>query len=65
MNLHQQMMSELEDKIILNSGSFIDPFENEALSKRVRSNKEEITLSANGENVTANQVERFNNYDEV
>ena len=64
-NLHQQMVSGLEDKIILNSGSFIDLFENETLSKGVRSNKETITLSANGENVTANQVEKFNNYKEV
>ena len=65
MNLHQQMMSELEEKITLNSGSFIDSFENETSSKEVRSNKEAITLSANDENVTANQVEKFNNHEEV
>ena len=64
-NLHQQMASELEDEIMLNSESFVDSFENETLSKGVRSNKEAITLSANGENVTANQVEKFNDYEEV
>ena len=65
MNLHQQMVSELEDKITLNSGSSVDLFENETLSKGVKSNKEEITLFTNGENVTANQVEKFNNCKEV
>ena len=65
MNLHQQMVSELEDEIMLNSESFVDSFENETLSKGVRSNKEAITLSANDENVTANQVEKFNNHEEV
>ena len=65
MNLHQKMTSELEDKITLNSESFIDLFENETLLKEVRSNKKAITLSANGENVTVNQVEKFNNYKEV
>ena len=65
MNLHQQMVSELKDKITLNSGSFIDSFENETSSKEVRSNKEAITLFANGENVTANQVEKFNDHEEV
>ena len=64
-SLHQQMVSELEDKIILNSGSFIDLFENETSSKGVRSNKESITLFTNGKNVTANQVEKFNDYEEV
>ena len=65
MNLHQQMVSELEDKITLNSGSFIDLFENETSSKEVRSNKEAITSSANDENATANQVEKFDNCEEV
>ena len=59
------MVSELEDKITLNSESSVNSFENETLSKGVRSNKEAITLSANGENVTANQVEKFNNCEEV
>ena len=65
MNLHQQMASELEDEITLNSGSFIDSFENETSLKGVRSNKKAITLFANDENATANQVEKFNNYEEV
>ena len=65
MNLHQQMASELEDEITLNSESFIDSFENETLSKGVRSNKEAITLFTNDENATANQVEKFNNCKEV
>ena len=64
-NLHQQMASELEDKITLNSESFVDSFENETLSKGVRSNKESITLFTNDENVTVNQVEKFNNYEDV
>ena len=64
-NLHQQMANELEDKIILNSGSSVDLFENETSSKGVRSNKKSITLFTNGENVTANQVEKFNDYEEV
>ena len=64
-NLYQQMVSELEDKITLNSGSFVDLFENETSSKGVRPNKETITLFTNGENVTANQVEKFNNYEKV
>ena len=59
------MVSELEDKITLNSGSFIDSFENKTLSKEVKSNKEEITLFTNDENVTANQVEKFDNYEDV
>ena len=65
MNLHQQMVSELEDKITLNSESFVDSFENETLSKEVRSNKEAITLFTNDENATANQVEKFNDCKEV
>ena len=65
MNLYQQMASELEDKITLNSESFVDLFENETLSKEVRSNKESITLFTNNENVTANQVEKFNDCEEV
>ena len=65
MNLHQQMVSELEDEITLNSESFVDSFENENLSKGVRSNKEAITLFTNDENVTANQVEKFDDYEEV
>ena len=64
-SLHQQMVSELEDEITLNSGSFIDLFENETSSKGVRSNKESITLFTNDENVTVNQVEKFNNCEEV
>ena len=59
------MVSELEDKITLNSESFIDSFENETLSKEVKSNKEEITSFTNGENVTANQVEKFDDHEEV
>ena len=65
MNLHQQMVSELEDKITLNSESSVDSFENETSSKEVRSNKEAITLFMNDENVTVNQVEKFNNCEEV
>ena len=65
MNLCQQMASELEDEITLNSESFIDSFKNETLSKGVRSNKEAITSFTNGENATANQVEKFNNCKEV
>ena len=65
MNLHQQMVSELEDEITLNSGSSVDSFENKTSLKEVRSNKKSITLFTNGENVTANQVEKFNNYEEV
>ena len=65
MNLHQQMVSELEDEITLNSESFVDSFKNETLSKGVRSNKKAITLFTNGENVTVNQVEKFNNCEEV
>ena len=61
-NLHQQMVSELEDKI---SGSSVDSFENETSLKGVRSNKESITLFTNGENVTANQVEKFDNCEDV
>ena len=64
-SLHQQMVSELEDKITLNSGSFIDSFENETSLKEVRSNKKSITSFTNGENVTANQVKKFNDYEEV
>ena len=59
------MTSELEDKITLNSESFIDLFENKTLSKGVRSNKKSITLFTNERNVTANQVEKFDNYEEV
>ena len=59
------MVSELEDKIMLNSGSFINSFENETLSKKVRSNKKAITLFTNGKNATVNQVEKFNNHEEV
>ena len=59
------MVSELEDEIMLNSESFVDSFENETLSKGVRSNKEAITLFTNDENATANQVEKFNNHEEV
>ena len=64
-NLHQQMMSELEDKIALDSGSFIDLFENKTSSKGVRSNKKSITLFTNDKNVTVNQVEKFDNYEDV
>ena len=64
-NLHQQMASELEDKITLNSESFVDSFENETSLKEVRSNKEAITSFTNDENATANQVEKFNNCEEV
>ena len=59
------MASELEDEITLNSESFVDSFENETLSKEVRSNKESITSFTNDENVTANQIEKFNNYEDV
>ena len=59
------MVSELEDEITLNSGSFVDLFENETSLKGVRSNKKSITLSTNEGNVTANQVEKFNNYEDV
>ena len=59
------MASELEDKITLNSGSSVNSFENETLSKGVRSNKKAITSFTNGENATANQVEKFNDCKEV
>ena len=65
MNFCQQMASELKDKITLNSESSVDSFENETLSKKVRSNKEAITLFTNDENATANQVEKFNNCEKV